>query len=59
MKATVFRVRGPEGLPSRIPPTESNFSDGLTSEFSIAISCNWIMAHNSSWLMLLTTWTPE
>lgn len=33
---------------------ENNFSGGLTSELSIAINCNCVLTHHSSWLMLLT-----
>lgn len=43
----VHRASAPEALPGRVPQSENNFSGGLTSELTIAISYNCIMVHNN------------
>lgn len=48
-------------LPGRLPPSESNFSGGLTSELSTAVNCNCVMAtivHDKcSWQVGLWVWS--
>ena len=55
MKVTVFGVSGTLlAFLGRVPPPDNNFSGELTSELSIAISHNCVMAGKSLWVTLLT-----